>query len=119
MRLKGKLKMSKPAGRRSGFRISFGRLIGASIALVAILIVPLAYSRSTAFRTLFTRQKPQTRGPVVRKSPATRGTGTQSGTVKPTDQISEEGMRQIAALMEEKASRTPAQQKMDSQLLQA
>jgi len=55
----------------------------------------------------------------VRKSPATRGTGTQSGTVKPTDQISEEGMRQIAALMEEKASRTPAQQKMDSQLLQA
>src|SRR5215831_3039892 len=34
-------------------------------------------------------------------------------------QISPEGMQQIAALIAEKYTRTPAQQKMDSQLLQA
>ncbi|HZS46460.1 MAG TPA: hypothetical protein VFC63_15395 [Blastocatellia bacterium] len=34
------------------------------------------------------------------------------------NQISPAGMQQIAALLAEKASRTPAQQKIDSQLLQ-
>ena len=52
------------------------------------------------------------------------GLGIPAGAAEPgaknaSSVISAEGMQQITALLAEKASRTPAQQKMDSQLLQA
>jgi hypothetical protein len=89
-------------------------LLGITLATVLFATVPRSGAASSvndsAGRIVGTNgvlaQLPQASSPIA--SP-----GQQAGGVSP------EGMRQIAALVTEKQSRTPAEQKIDSQLLQA
>src|SRR5581483_6153942 len=102
----------QPVGRAgsSRFSIVFRFIVVAGLAL--IVIIPLTYPRSG---------KPLNRnlpGPATRQQkPA--GRAIQSGGAERATKVSAAGMRQIAALLAEKESRTPAQKKIDSQLLQA
>src|SRR5205809_562311 len=56
---------------------------------------------------------------LAQRAPLQRGQDPQQNQPQSVDDLSPQALGQIAALMDEKASRTPAQQKMDSQLVYA
>src|SRR5262245_12361402 len=88
------------------------RVIACCIALFTLISAPIIYSRNGR------RQTPRLSTPAQNQR-TTRITSTQSAAVDRQNQLSEGARQQIAALLAEKATRTPTEQKIDSQLLQA
>ena len=93
-------------------RFTTGRTIVLFMVLVVLVTAPFSYSRNSRQQSRVT-SKPSGNDRIPRRG------STQTGTIDKVRQISASGRQQIAALLAEKENRTPAQQKIDSQLLQA
>lgn len=96
-----------------GGNLSHLKLAIVFIILAILIIVPMSYARNSWVKDLIGNKNPNKTVPPVSTSRR-----TQSGEKQDSLQLSAEAVRQIAALLDEKERRTPAQRKIDSQLLQ-
>jgi hypothetical protein len=93
-------------------RFTTERAIALFMALLVLVAAPFSYPRNRRQQGRVT-SKPSSGDRIPRRG------NTQTPSIDKQGQISASGRQQIAALLAEKANRTPTQQKIDSQLLQA